>query len=384
MHLAIVTHRFVRGDGQGRVNLEIAHVAAAHGHTVSLVASEVDRDVIQHPRIHWIPIHVGQLPTELIRNQVFAWKSNRWLTTYRNTLDCVISNGCITWTPADINIAHFVHSAWLRSSGHTAYSHSGAYGWYQWIYTWLNALWERRAYRQAKTVVAVSDAVRHDLESAGTPPSSIVTIPNGVDLDEFHPSPVDAPKGSPSADGPVGLFVGDLRTRRKNLDTVLRALQDVPDFHLLVAGDTSDSPYPALASTLGLSDRVHFLGYAQNIPALMRAADVCICPSRYEPFSLVAFESLASGTPVITSRNVGAARYLSPECAWIIDDPEDHVSLAAAVKELAKKTRQDPSRIASMRSAARQQAENYSFTRMTERYLHLMENRYATNDACSA
>jgi glycosyltransferase involved in cell wall biosynthesis len=317
----------------------------------------------------------------LIRNQVFAWKSNRWLTTYRNTLDCVISNGCITWTPADINIAHFVHSAWLRSSGHTAYSHSGAYGWYQWIYTWLNAVWERRAYRQAKTVVAVSDAVRRDLEAAGIPPSSIVTIPNGVDLDEFQPSPVDTPKAFPSAAGPVGLFVGDLRTRRKNLDTVLLALQDAPGFQLLVAGETADSPYPALANSLGLSERVRFLGYCTDVPDLMRSVDVCICPSRYEPFSLVALESLASGTPVITSKNVGAAQYLSSTCTWIIDDPEDHTSLAATLRAFTERALHAPGEMTTMRQNARDVAEKYSFRRMAREYLHLIENAYENKRA---
>jgi glycosyltransferase involved in cell wall biosynthesis len=227
----------------------------------------------------------------------------------------------------------------------------------------------------------VSDAVRRDLEAAGIPPSSIVTIPNGVDLDEFQPSPVDTPKAFPSAAGPVGLFVGDLRTRRKNLDTVLRALQDAPGFQLLVAGETADSPYPALANSLGLSERVRFLGYCTDVPDLMRSVDVCICPSRYEPFSLVALESLASGTPVITSKNVGAAQYLSSTCTWIIDDPEDHTSLAATLRAFTERALHAPGEMTTMRQNARDVAEKYSFRRMAREYLHLIENAYENKRA---
>jgi glycosyltransferase involved in cell wall biosynthesis len=381
MTIAIVTHRVVQGDGQGRVNHAIAEAAVRRGHRVVLVASEADPALVERSGVSWVPILVGGLPTALLRNQAFAWRSTRWLRAHRAQLDCVLANGSITWAAADVNVSHFVHTAWLRSAAHTSRLQRGPYGWYQWLYSWLNAQWERHAYRQARTVVAVSETVRDELGALGVPPDTIVTIPNGVDIAEFHPPRPDpaaedrTPFGLP-ANVPVGLFIGDLRTPRKNLDTVLRALQQVPLLHLAVAGSTADSPYPALARTLGLSSRVHFLGYCDAVPQLMRAVDICLCPSRYEPFSMVALESLASGTPVLTSRNVGAAKLLTPDCAWILDDPEDDAALAEALRDLLEKLSHHPDKIASMKSAARALAEGYSFAHMAAHYLRVIEETY--------
>ena len=381
MTIAIVTHRVVQGDGQGRVNHAIAEAAVQRGHRVVLVASEADPALVEHPEISWVPIPVDGLPTALLRNQAFAWRSTRWLRAHRAQLDCVLANGSITWAAADVNVSHFVHTAWLRSAAHTSRLQRGPYGWYQWLYSWLNAQWERHAYRQARTVVAVSETVRDELDALGVPPDTIVTIPNGVDIAEFHPSRPDTAADDRTAFGlpanvPLGLFIGDLRTPRKNLDTVLRALQQVPLLHLAVAGSTADSPYPALARTLGLSSRVHFLGYCDAVPQLMRAGDICLCPSRYEPFSMVALESLASGTPVLTSRNVGAAQLLTPDCAWILDDPEDDAALAEALRDFLEKLSHHPEKIASMQSAARALAEGYSFAHMAAHYLRVIEETY--------
>jgi hypothetical protein len=77
MRIVIVTHRVVHGDGQGRVNYEIARAALQHGHSVLLIASAVDESLRDHPALDWHPISVDGFPTALLRNQVFAWRSAR-------------------------------------------------------------------------------------------------------------------------------------------------------------------------------------------------------------------------------------------------------------------------------------------------------------------
>jgi glycosyltransferase involved in cell wall biosynthesis len=236
------------------------------------------------------------------------------------------------------------------------------------VYTALNALWERWAFRQAETVVAVSEQVKSELMGIGVPDRKIEVVPNGVDTDEFSPGPsrrdaLDLPK-----DVPMGGLVGDLSTPRKNLGTVLRALREVPRFHLAVAGTLDGSPYPALARRLDLDDRVHFLGYCENIPALMRSVDVCLCPSRYEPFSLVLLEALASGCPVITAETVGAADLLPEDAGWVIEEPTDVDALSAKI-ETAKEKIQS-SRI---QERAREAAEQFDFDRTSDQYLNLFE-----------
>ena len=370
MTLAIVTHTVGTGDGQGRVNYEIARAALQRGHSVVLVASAVDEDLLAMQSVAWISIPVKDFPTELLRNQVFAWRSARWVRSHREDIDVLLTNGAITWAEGNVNAAHFVHSAWLRSQVHTVRTRQGPYAWYQVLYTALNALWERYAFQQANLVVAVSEQVRRDLLDIGVPDRKIRVIPNGVDLEEFSPGPQERERFTLPSDVPLGLFVGDLRTPRKNLDTVLEAMRLVPSFHLAVAGTTDGSPYPAMSREMDIDDRVHFLGYCEDIPALMRSVNVCLCPSRYEPFSLVLLEALASGCPVITTRSVGAADLLPDDAGRILEDPDDAEALASSLSTIV-----NPSvPILEIRNAARATAEAHSFDQMAQSYLYLIEN----------
>ena len=368
MHIGIVTHTLGFGDGQGRVNYEIAAAALDRGHRVTALASTVDAALAARNGLTWVRIDVDGWPSALLRNQVFAWRTTRWLRQHRARLDVVLANGAITWAPADVNAAHFVHTAWLRSPVHTARLQHGLRAGYQRLYTALNARWERHAFRQARTVVAVSDRVRSELLDAGVPEWRIAVIPNGVDLDEFAPGPADRTALGLPDDVPLALFVGDLQTPRKNLDTVLRALRHTPALHLAVVGRRADSPYPALAERLGLSARVRFLGFRTDVPALMRAADLCACPSRYEPFSLVLLEALASGCPVVTASPVGAATLLQDDCGIVVNDPEDASALAQAFAAVLDAP--DPH---ALRRSARRVAESHSWAQMADAYLHLLE-----------
>jgi len=366
VQLALITHRFVRGDGQGRVNYEVARAALDAGHVVWLVASEVAADLARHPRARVVRLPVSGWPTELLRNQVFALRSAWWLLRHRRQLDLVHVNGCITLGRADVNAAHFVHSAWLRSPHHTSRVRRDAYGLYQYLYTRLNAWLERRAYRRATRVVAVSEQVRRELRSIGVAGERLRVIANGVDIEEFRPAaPARGELGLPP--GPLLLFVGDIKTPRKNLDTLLRALLEVPEAQLAVVGRTEGSPYPEMARTLGVDARVRFLGYRRDVARLMQAADVFVFPSRYEACSLVLLEAVASGLPVIAARTTGGTELLTSDCSVLIDDPGSAAQLAAAIRRIGA----SPVQLEAMRRAARALAEAHTWSAMAAAYLKL-------------
>jgi glycosyltransferase involved in cell wall biosynthesis len=369
MHIAIVTPKFVRGDGQGRVNVEIAHCLLERGHHLSLLAQEAMPSLIAHPGVTWVPLPGGSWPTALLREAALAWTSDRWLRAHRSSVDLVVSNGCATSVPADLNAAHFVHHAWRIAPANDSSPSSGLRRWYQALYTTLNVRWERRALTSARRVVAVSDQVRDELILAGVAPHRIQVIPNGVDLAEFSPGPVDRHALGLPVGVPLALFVGDLQTPRKNLDTTLRALQHTPSLHLAVVGRVAGSPYTALAEELGLASRVHFLDFRTDVPDLMRAADFVVCPSRYEPFSLVVLEALASGRPVITSRRVGAAALLTADCGIVVDDPDAVDVLAGALLRLTE----NPGLCEQMGRAGRTLAQHYAWTGMAAQYASLLD-----------
>ena len=377
MKLCIVTHKLVQGDGQGRVNYEVAKTALRRGHHLVLVATEVAPELAKAENVAWLQTDVGGWPSALLRNQVFAWRSAQHLKRLRGEVDAVVANGFITWAPATFNAVHFVHSAWLRSDVHTARVQRGPRAWYQGLYTALNARWEQQAFAQSDVLVAVSGQVKGELVEIGVAPDRIRVIANGVDLDEFAPRQADrAALGLPS-DVPLGLFVGDLQTRRKNLDVVLRALQEIPALHLAIVGDTSGSVYPAMAEKLGVAERAHFLGFCDDVSALMNAADVCLCPSRYEPFSLVLLEALASGLPVVTASTVGAAGLVTSECGVVLEDPEDVQALSQAVTRLID----NKTCLKEMGLAARSVAEQHSWASMGARYVDLFEEHLAQSTA---
>jgi len=365
--LCIVTHSLLKGDGQGRVNYEVAWEALRQGHQLTVIASTIDPELAQQAR--WVPVSVKGLPTELLRNLAFAWQSAQWLGRHRSEFDVLKVNGAITPVSGDINAAHFIHSSWLRSPSHTSRVHKNVYGLYQWLYTALNARWERQAFRQAKKVIAVSEKIRQELVEIGIPRDRIQVIVNGVNLQEFHPGKAERLKFGLPESVPLAFFAGDIRTPRKNLDTILQALTQVPELHLAVAGQAEESPYPYLSATLGLSQRVHFLGFRRDIAELMRSADLFVFPSRYEACTLVLLEAMASGLPVITATTTGGSELVMPDCGRVLQDAEDVTALAQALRELAgnQDLRQQMGR------ASRAIAERHSWKTMSQRYLDLFE-----------
>jgi glycosyltransferase involved in cell wall biosynthesis len=370
MKLCILTPSVVKGDGQGRVNYEIAWEAIRRGHHVTLLASRVAPELQQNSQVNWIDIPVKGWPTYLLREIVFAWQSADWLRKHRCELDLVQANGAITWAQGDVNLVPFVHSAWLRSPLHISRGRRDFYGFYQWLYTVLNARWEKRAFRQAKVVVAVSQRVKQELLDIGVPKEAIRVILCGVDLQEFSPGSADRRKWGLPEQVPLALFVGDIRINRKNLDTVLHALVQVPELHLAVVGTIEGSPYPQLAAQLELGERVHFLGNPQNVvPELMRTADLFVFPSRYEPYGLVVIEAMASGLPVITATTTGAAEIVTPECGVVLSDTEDAQALAQAMSSLEC----DRDLRSQMGKAARTIAEQHSWASMAQIYVDLFE-----------
>lgn len=373
MKIAIVTHKFVKGDGQGRVNSEVVREALRQGHHLTLIATEVAEEFLAHPAVTWIPVPVAGWPTALLQNQVFAKRSARWIEAHRKEFDVLQVNGFTTWAGADVNAVHFVHSAWLRSPVHSARLRQGLYGLYQGLYTALNARLERRAFAQAKIIVAVSEQIRRELLQIGVPAEKIRVIVNGVDTGEFHPgekqrSDFGLPEGVPLA-----LFAGDIRTPRKNLDTVLKALAQTSGIHLAVAGEISGSPYPALSAEMGLASRVQFLGFRRDIPDLMRAADLFVFPSRYEACSLVLLEALASGLPIITAKTAGGSEVVTEDCGVVLPDPDDAAALAGALCRMAES--QD--RMAVSGRAARLVAEQHTWANMAADYLKIFEGIFA-------
>lgn len=168
------------------------------------------------------------------------------------------------------------------------------------------------------------------VELYGADPAKIHVIPCGVNTQMFYPIPREEAKahiGGPMADCRMILFVGRLDPV-KGLDTLLEAMCELTrrmrptqarQYCLVVIGGDAESAAEAmrdadcledLKKAHDLPDLVMFLGsQAQDtLVYYYAAAEVCVIPSRYETFGMVALEAMACGTPVIASR-VGGLQY---------------------------------------------------------------------------
>ncbi len=369
MRIAIVTHVVRHNDGQGRVNYEIARAALAENCQVTLVASHVAPELLADARVRWIAVKAGRFwPSNLVKQQVFAIKSAWWLRRHREAYDVLHVNGFISWVRADVNTAHFVHSGWFASRYYPFGLSKGLWSAYQYVYTRVNTRLERWAYRRARAITAVSQKVADEIRRIGIDGGRIGVIYNGVDAQAFANAVPDRRAFGLPAEPFMLLFVGDLRTPRKNLGTVLKALAHLPpNVHLAVAGYLPGSPYPDEARALKIDSRVHFLGLVKNMPTLMSSVDAYVFPSRYEAMSLSLLEAMAAGLPVVTARTAGGAEIITPECGIVLDDPDDPAALAAAIERLARS--RDACR--AMGEAARRLMEGFGWARMGAQYIAL-------------
>jgi UDP-glucose:(heptosyl)LPS alpha-1,3-glucosyltransferase len=222
---------------------------------------------------------------------------------------------------------------------------------------------ERAIFADPRQVVQCnSGMVRDELAARhGVPPERLVVIPNGVDLERFHPRRRDSEggrlRGDQGAGGRTVWLLAGSGLRRKGLETALRALvRGGPrDAELWVMGRDDPRPWRARAQALGVGARVRFLGARADIESVYAAADALLLPTRYDAFANVTLEAAASGLPVVTSARNGAAPFLGAG-AIAIEDPEDVIGFAQALDELA-----DPARRAELGRAGRKAAEALSW-----------------------
>ncbi|QQK06488.1 MULTISPECIES: glycosyltransferase family 4 protein [Burkholderia] len=369
MRIAIVTHVVRHNDGQGRVNYEIARAALAENYEVTLVASHVAPALLADPRVRWVPVKAGRFwPSNLVKQQVFALKSALWLRAHRGEYDVLHVNGFISWIRADVNTAHFVHGGWFKSPYYPFGLTKGVWSAYQYVYTRVNTALERWAYRRSRAITAVSQKVADEIAGLGIDSRKIGVIHNGVDGSAFAGAQADRAAFELPEDAFLLLFVGDLRTPRKNLGTVLKALTRLPaHVHLAVAGYLPGSPYPEEARALGIASRVHFLGLVKNMPTLMRSVDAYVFPSRYEAMSLSLLEAMAAGLPVVTARTAGGAEIITRDCGIVLEDPDDPDALARAIGSLAAS--RDTCR--AMGDAARELMTRFGWAHMGAQYVAL-------------
>jgi hypothetical protein len=119
------------------------------------------------------------------------------------------------------------------------------------------------------------------------------------------------------------------------LDILLDATARVPGAYLWIAGEGEDrAKLEAQTGRLGLEDRVRLLGWRNDREALLATADICVFPSRYEPFGTVTIEAWAAKTPLIAAASQGPGAYVENEINGLLIPVDDTEALATAIQRL--------------------------------------------------
>ncbi len=167
----------------------------------------------------------------------------------------------------------------------------------------------------------------------------------------------------------VGLFAA-MNYRLKGLEPLLHAVARLvgrpefrgqpPALRLAVVGHPNFGKYARLARSLGIRERVTFVGHCGEMRNAYFGSDFLVHPTFYDPCSLVVLEALACGLPVITTRANGASELLHPLGeGYVIADPHDHDRLAWCLAQLLDGERRHACAQAARRTAAQWTFEHH-------------------------
>lgn len=166
----------------------------------------------------------------------------------------------------------------------------------------LGGYYDLKYYRHCNHLIGNTRAIVDYAIANGWPRERIIYLPNFV-----PDSATPADNVGSGGRRPLALALGRLHPN-KGFDLLIEALAESRNVTLWIAGDGPlRSSLERLASRLGITGRVRFLGWREDVPRLLAAADLLVCPSLHEPFGNVVIEAWSAGLPVVATASDGPA-----------------------------------------------------------------------------
>lgn len=194
--------------------------------------------------------------------------------------------------------------------------------------------------------VSVSEAIRRRVsEERGVPASKTRAILYGVDTERFRPLPGGAARRGLGLKGKGPVFgviarLTEQKGHRFLLEAAASALRVRPDLRFVFAGDGPlRETLEAQARGLGIGDRVRFLGFRSDVPALLAAFDVFVLPSLYEGLPNAVLEAMACGRPVVATAVDGTPEVVEDGVTGLLVPPRDPARLSEALLKTAGSAR---------------------------------------------
>jgi glycosyltransferase involved in cell wall biosynthesis len=348
--IAVITLEFpprILG-GAGVIIARVANELASRGREVHILTPGPDnryhRTVEQDVHVHRLP--AGFLPRWRVP---YFWLSlQSWFAKIAESVggfDLVHGSGIADLTlrrqfltcPRILTVYHLASSVVkaLKPSWWERVSHPGDE-------TGLGPTWESTCIRRADRLTTISRATRSEISARfGIPPEKIRIIPMGTELGgyDFSARAISDVRAEFGAEtGSLILFVGRLETR-KGVADLLRAFSDLGRDRpavLVLIGSGDRNEYVRLSESLGIADRVRFIGFvppsSEKIRKLYAACDLVAIPSAYEGLGLVALEARAAGKFSVAYR-VGGLPEVLPEGAGYLVPPRDWHAFSSAMEK---------------------------------------------------
>lgn len=214
----------------------------------------------------------------------------------------------------------------------------------------------RRTAANYDAVVCTTAFAREEFDRIGAP--NVMTVPLGVDLEQFHPRRRSAHVRSRWATPAQTLLVhcGRLSVEKhahRSIDAVAALRDGGVDARLVVVGE---GPLRARLERQAARLPVAFTGFIgcrDTVASILASADVALAPGPHETFGLAALEALACGTPAVASRTSALAEILTADSGAAADNDPD--AIAAAVTSVISRPE------SSRRTSARRRAEQFSW-----------------------
>lgn len=363
MKIAFVVHDYHRGGGHSRYVAELA-CRFAKEHEVHVFANRIDEN--NSPGIHF--------------HAVPAWRANALTTVLTFALpatfqigrrfDIIHSQGFCGFR-GNVLTGHICNRAWHRAlkkleGGVTAREA---------VFNAVASTLEYSAYRFARNraVIAISKRVAGDLRQFYHCPAPIEVIHHGVDLQVFSTKNRELWRSEMRQqlglkdDETVFLYVGDLR---KGAAQCIQALAQLDSGQLVLVSRSRTDAYQRAAEQAGVRERVVFAGATDHVEKFYAASDAFLLPTPYDAFAMVVTEAMASGLPVIVSREAGASELIENRVNGLL--LED----TASVGELANFMRcldSNPQFAGRLGAAARKTVEPMSWDAVAERTMRVYQ-----------
>ncbi|NQU76747.1 MAG: glycosyltransferase [Planctomycetes bacterium] len=244
--------------------------------------------------------------------------------------------------------------------------------------------WARAAAYSADRIVCVSRGVRdHHRRLTGLPPGKYTIIHNGIDIASYARDATRRAQlrqeWSLRDDDLLCAFVGRLN-EQKGADVLLEAFEQAaktksktcPKLHLVLAGDGPQRHFLTdSAQKSPAAGRVRILGFTNDVPGLLSAADILCQPSRWEGFCLAAAEAMAASLPVVASNVPGLNEVVTDGQTGILCKSGSTAQFAAALIRLAE----DPTlRLRLGQTGRRHAMERFDVDQFVARHAELYES----------